>query len=185
MSCIMYSFDEYMTNSCFSLDWRYFVLDFEIPKMVQRMNEDIQKNQLRYHNRRVALTKSFTFDAAHHLHLYEGKCKNLHGHTYRLELTVSGHVNEIGIVIDFDELKSMYKDVIESRMDHRYLNAVLPPMNTTAENMIVWMWEELDRALQKDVYQDQGIRLEEISLFETPTSKATLKRAWMENNDDN
>jgi len=154
--------------------------DFEIPTKVQKLNEDIAPHQLKYHHKRVALTKSFTFDAAHHLHLYEGKCKNLHGHTYQLELTISGFVNEIGIAVDFDDIKTMYKSVIESKLDHRYLNEVLPPMNTTAENMVVWMWEELDAFLTERGLKNQGVRLEELVLYETPTSRATLKRAWLD-----
>lgn len=53
-------------------------------------------------------------------------------------------------------------------------------MNTSAENMIVWMWEQLDSALRKETAPAQEIRLEELVLYETPTSYATLKRAWME-----
>jgi len=154
--------------------------EFQIPTRVQKLHEDIQPEQLKYHQKRVALTKEFTFDAAHHLHSYDGKCKSLHGHTYKLVITVSGFVNEIGIVIDFYQLKRIYKEVIESKLDHRYLNEVLPPMNTTAENMVVWMWEQLSAAFSGEGLEQQGVRLEELVLFETPTSRATLRREWME-----
>lgn len=154
--------------------------EFEIPSKVQILHTDISPSQLKYHHRRVALTKSFTFDAAHHLHLYNGKCKNLHGHTYRLQITISGFVDEVGIVIDFDDLKKIYQTKIERQLDHRYLNEVLPPMNTTAENMIVWIWEQLDLELISSGQKDIGTRLEELVLYETPTSCATLKREWME-----
>jgi 6-pyruvoyltetrahydropterin/6-carboxytetrahydropterin synthase len=156
---------------------------FEIPKKVQRLHEDIQPQELRYHKRRVAVTKEFTFDSAHHLHLYEGKCKSLHGHTYRLVVTMSGFVDEIGICVDFSKIKEIYEEAIKSRLDHRYLNEVLPPMNTTAENMIVWIWEEMDKKLEQLALKSQGIRLEELVLYETPTSYAALKREWMEAND--
>jgi 6-pyruvoyltetrahydropterin/6-carboxytetrahydropterin synthase len=153
--------------------------DFPIPERAQQLHVDIQPNQLRYHTKRVGLSKSFTFDAAHHLHLYEGKCKSLHGHTYRLEITVSGKVNEIGIAVDFFDLKQIYQQAIEQYVDHRYLNEVLPPMNTSAENMIVWMWEQIDAELANRGLTERGIRLEELALYETPTSKAVLKREWM------
>ncbi|MDQ0191318.1 6-carboxytetrahydropterin synthase QueD [Alicyclobacillus cycloheptanicus] len=151
-----------------------------IPTHIQTLHQDIQPNQLRYHRRRVAVSKEFTFDAAHHLHLYPGKCQSLHGHTYRLVITVSGIPDEIGLTIDFEDLKRIYKDVIESRLDHQYLNEVLPPMNTTAENMIVWMWEQLEAALAADEFRQRGVRLEQLELYETPTSRAILTRAWME-----
>ncbi|WP_027415097.1 6-carboxytetrahydropterin synthase QueD [Aneurinibacillus terranovensis] len=153
--------------------------DYMIPEKIQRLHTNIRPEELRYHHRRVALTKEFTFDAAHHLHLYEGKCKSLHGHTYKLVMTVSGFVNEIGICIDFSEMKKIYEDTIKAKLDHRYLNEVLPPMNTTAENMIVWIWEEMDHRLNEMGFIEKGTRLEELVLYETPTSYATLKREWM------
>lgn len=59
------------------------------------------------------VSKEFTFDAAHHLHCYEGKCKNLHGHTYRVIFGISGYVDDIGIVIDFGDIKDIWKEQIE------------------------------------------------------------------------
>lgn len=159
------------------------MMNFEIPKSIQRLGRDIHENELKYHNKRVAVTKTFTFDAAHHLHAYEGKCKSLHGHTYQLVITISGFLDERGFAVDFQDIKKLYKEVIQNRLDHRYLNEVLPSMNTTAENMIVWIWEQLDKALIKEGLSTKGHRLEELVLFETPTSYATLKREWMENAD--
>lgn len=154
--------------------------DYKIPSQLQSYGVDITKSELAYHKRRVAVSKEFTFDAAHHLHQYEGKCKSLHGHTYRLTITVSGFVDEVGLVIDFADIKQIYQERIESRLDHAYLNEVLPSMNTSAENMIVWMWEQLELAMDDRTFAERGVRLEELSLHETPTSKATLKRVWME-----
>ncbi|GGA35716.1 6-carboxytetrahydropterin synthase QueD [Kroppenstedtia guangzhouensis] len=158
-------------------------MKFSIPDRVQRLGVDIGRHELRYHRKRVAVTREFTFDAAHHLHLYKGKCKSLHGHTYRLVITISGFVDEIGIAVDFGEIKRMYKEEVEARLDHRYLNEVLPNMNTSAENMIVWIWEVLDDRLEQDGWKKRGHRLEELVLYETPTSRATMKREWMEAED--
>lgn len=155
-------------------------MDFEIPQHIERLGKDIKRQELKYHNKRVAVTKTFTFDAAHHLHCYEGKCKSLHGHTYKLAITISGFVNEIGLAVDFQDIKQMYKETVESKLDHRYLNEVLPNMNTTAENIIVWIWEQLDTALEEKGLKYGQMRLEELVLYETPTSFATLKREWVE-----
>lgn len=153
--------------------------EYNIPNKLQRLHDDIKPSQLRYHTRRVAVCKEFTFDAAHHLHLYEGKCQSLHGHTYKLAVTVSGVPGETGITVDFDQLKQIYRETIESKLDHRYLNEVLPPMNTSAENMVVWIWEQLDDALDRHGLTTAGVRLEELKLNETPTSYALLRREWM------
>jgi len=153
---------------------------FEIPRKLQQFQVDIQKDQLRYHRKRVAITKVFTFDAAHHMHDYEGKCISLHGHTYRLEMTISGYPNEIGMSIDFGTIKKIYTEVLEERLDHRYLNETLPPMNTSVENLLVWMWEEIDGWLVKKDLKAAGFRIEELKLYETPNSYGTMKREWME-----
>jgi 6-pyruvoyltetrahydropterin/6-carboxytetrahydropterin synthase len=154
-------------------------MEFEIPKKVQILGEHIHDHQLKYHNKTVLVSKEFTFDSAHHLHAYEGKCKSLHGHTYKLQVIMSGKVDARGIAIDFGDIKRIAKERVIDRLDHRYLNDVLPPMNTTAENMVVWMYEQIHAALlEEQLYP--AIRLEEIRLWETPTSYAAVTRAQME-----
>jgi 6-pyruvoyltetrahydropterin/6-carboxytetrahydropterin synthase len=153
-------------------------MSYEIPRKVQALGVDIQKNQLRYHDREVLVSKEFTFDSAHHLHCYEGKCQSLHGHTYKLQVVMRGKVDERGITIDFADIKRIAKERVIDRLDHRYLNEVLPPMNTTAENMVVWMYEQLEAAL-KDEGLFPAIRLEEVRLWETPTSYAAVTASMM------
>lgn len=154
---------------------------FRIVENLQKMDKDIQRKQLKYHNKRVMVSKEFTFDAAHHLHCYEGKCKNLHGHTYKVVFGISGYVNEIGLAIDFGDIKEIWKNEIEIYLDHRYLNETLPAMNTTAENMVVWIYEKMEEALTKDnrANEYKGARVEFVRLFETPTSYAEVRREWM------
>ncbi|MFH5185447.1 6-carboxytetrahydropterin synthase QueD [Paenibacillus sp. TAB 01] len=153
-------------------------MEYEIPVKVQKLGTDIQEEQLKYHDKEVLVSKEFTFDSAHHLHCYEGKCKSLHGHTYKLQVMMRGKVDHRGIVIDFADIKRIAKERIMDRLDHRYLNEVLPPMNTTAENMIVWMYEQLDSALKEEGLSP-GVRLEELRLWETPTSFAAVTAAMM------
>ena len=150
--------------------------DFRIVDKLQKLGEDIKHDQLKYHGKRVLISKEFTFDAAHHLHDYEGKCKNLHGHTYKAIFGLSGYTDHRGLVIDFSEIKEIWKKEIEIHLDHRYLNETLPLMNTTAENMVVWMYRKMAEAIQKY----QGARVEFVRLYETPTSYAEARREWME-----
>lgn len=155
---------------------------FRIVENLQKIDKDIRREQLKYHNKRVMVSKEFTFDAAHHLHCYEGKCKNLHGHTYKIVFGISGYVDEVGLTIDFGDIKEIWKQEIEIYLDHRYLNETLPPMNTTAENMVVWIFEKMEEALQQSERQQQykGARVEFVRLYETPTSYAEMRREWME-----
>ncbi|MFJ7976983.1 6-carboxytetrahydropterin synthase QueD [Peribacillus sp. NPDC096379] len=153
---------------------------FRIVDKLQKINEDIKSTQLKYHAKRVLVSKEFTFDAAHHLHCYEGKCKNLHGHTYRVIFGLSGFIDDRGLLIDFGDIKEIWKNEIEIFLDHKYLNETLPLMNTTAENMVVWIYEKMADALKNRQEQYDGARVEFVRLYETPTSYAETKREWME-----
>ena len=119
----------------------------------------------------VKTTKSFTFDAAHFLPNHKGKCSNMHGHTYRLEVTVvrergklcNGGSDE-GMVIDFADLKAIVKAEVIDKMDHKVLNDVLP-FRTTAENLAAHIFEVLTEKLQVS-----GVIVDRIKLWETPDS---------------
>ncbi|MBB3126346.1 6-pyruvoyltetrahydropterin/6-carboxytetrahydropterin synthase [Paenibacillus rhizosphaerae] len=153
--------------------------EFRIVDRLQKLGEDIQPSDLRYHHKRVLVSKEFTFDAAHHLHAYEGKCKNLHGHTYKAVFGISAYPDEIGITADFGLIKQIWKERIEPSLDHRYLNETLPSMNTTAENIVVWLFERMEEALASGEYRIEGGRTEFVRLYETPTSYAEARREWM------
>ena len=153
---------------------------FRIVEDLQKLDRDIKKDELKYHHKRVLVSKEFTFDAAHHLHCYEGKCKNLHGHTYKVIFGISGFVDEIGLVIDFGDMKEIWKEEIEIYLDHRYINETLPNMNTTAENMVVWIYEKMKESLSNRPEKKNGVQVEFVRLYETPTSYAEARREWME-----
>src|SRR5437762_3306500 len=155
---------------------------FLIVDKLQKIDEDINRNQLKYHAKRVLVSKEFTFDASHHLHCYEGKCKNLHGHTYKVIFGISGFLDERGLMIDFGDMKEIWKNEIEIFLDHRYLNETLPPMNTTAENIVVWIYEKMADSLKQEENQlkYKGARVEFVRLYETATSYAEARREWME-----
>jgi 6-pyruvoyltetrahydropterin/6-carboxytetrahydropterin synthase len=116
----------------------------------------------------VRVTKIFTFDSAHNLVNYHGKCEELHGHTYKLEVTVEGYPDEEGMVLDFVKLKEIVNEKIIKKLDHKYLNEVLG-FNTTSENILLWMWKELEEELKGPNY-----KLYKLTLWETPTSFAEV-----------
>ncbi|MBT6068431.1 6-carboxytetrahydropterin synthase QueD [Candidatus Peregrinibacteria bacterium] len=90
----------------------------------------------------MKVSKEFDFEAAHFLPHYHGKCERLHGHSYKLIVTVEGDIEpESGMVIDFVILKKIVKERIIEKLDHYLLNDLME--NPTAENTIVWMWEQL------------------------------------------
>ena len=116
---------------------------------------------------RVYLTSEFTFDAAHRLHDYDGKCSQMHGHTYKLQVTVSGRPTA-GILVDFNVLKDLVNERIIEEVDHKNLTEVFR-MNTTVENLCFWVWDVLCYALPEKV------DLYEIKIWETPTCHAAYR----------
>ena len=67
-----------------------------------------------YNPHRTLVSKEFTFDAAHHLFHYEGKCKSLHGHTYHLQIAVSGFLDERGMTYDFWRYQSYLQKLLRT-----------------------------------------------------------------------
>ena len=94
--------------------------------------------------------KVFTVEAAHRLpHVPEGhKCARLHGHSFRIELHLSGPVDpQAGWVMDFADVKAAFKPIYE-RLDHHYLNDIPGLENPTSERLAIWIWERLKPALR-------------------------------------
>ncbi|RKR83580.1 6-pyruvoyltetrahydropterin/6-carboxytetrahydropterin synthase [Mucilaginibacter gracilis] len=111
----------------------------------------------------MIIFKKFTFDCAHYLPKVPvgHKCRNMHGHTYHVTFFIDGPIDDnLGWVMDFTDLKNIVKPVIQ-QLDHAVLNEIPGLENPTAENLAVWLWNELKPAIPQ---------LDKIELMETPTS---------------
>lgn len=139
----------------------------------------------------ICVYKEFTFDAAHALDGYSGKCKNIHGHTYHLKIGIVGAPNtdsassDFGMVMDFKELKTLFETEIERRFDHqlilkddsRFLASLegttavrIVSYQPTCENMLGEIVMLLQEKLPKEV------KLYNVVLRETSTSYAEWKQ---------
>lgn len=117
------------------------------------------------------LTVKDHFDAAHHLYGYPGECKNLHGHTWDVEVTVvSPELDEIGIVYDFKSLKADLKAVL-SDYDHVLINEVAPfdEISPTAENLARVICERLAETV------DPRVHVSEVAVWESPIAKLVYR----------
>jgi 6-pyruvoyltetrahydropterin/6-carboxytetrahydropterin synthase len=120
------------------------------------------------------ITVEETFAAGHALRNYRGRCENLHGHNYKVQVTLAGtELNETGLLLDFAELKKALHTVVD-RLDHQYLNEVPPfdKLNPSAENMAKYLADELAAALPPG-----PARLTAVKLWETDTASATYRPA--------
>lgn len=130
----------------------------------------------------MLISREFKFDAAHHLTDYHGKCENVHGHTYKLAVTLEGEVHKNGLVVDFTILKKVVKKHVLDELDHKDLNTVLE--NPSAENIATWIWgrlENVNELLKEEsdnanFEQDGDLKLHEIILWESENNYVTLNR---------
>ncbi len=135
----------------------------------------------------LRLTKEFDFEMAHALTGYDGKCKNIHGHSYRLFVTIEGEPEtdsrspKQGMVIDFGDLKRIVHEVLIEPLDHALVvpdnspynvglctKTVVTSFQPTCENMLVHFATLLTPHLPA------GVRLYSLKLYETATSYAEL-----------
>lgn len=110
------------------------------------------------------------FSAAHQLRGYKGKCENLHGHNWRVQVVVNAErLNEIGIAIDFHELKKIAREVI-SPLDHAILNDIFPftEINPSSENLAKWLYDTIFKKIT-----DRNINVSSVTVWETETASAT------------
>jgi 6-pyruvoyltetrahydropterin/6-carboxytetrahydropterin synthase len=97
----------------------------------------------------LEIFKSFTLESAHRLpHVPAGhKCARIHGHSFRVELHVSGEVDpHLGWVMDFADIKRAFEPIYQ-RLDHHYLNDVPGLDNPTSENLARYIWNEMKPSL--------------------------------------
>jgi 6-pyruvoyltetrahydropterin/6-carboxytetrahydropterin synthase len=113
------------------------------------------------------------FSSAHQLRGYKGKCENLHGHNYKIEIYARGReLDNIGLLVDFGELKGAADEVV-AYLDHRNINE-LPPfdeeLNPSAENLARYILERVASRVG-----DERVSVYKVRCFETPTSVATYQ----------
>lgn len=114
----------------------------------------------------------YSFAAGHALRGYKGKCENVHGHNYKVRVTVEGEkLNSIGLLMDFSDLRAAMKELVE-RFDHHFLNDVEPfkETNPSAENLACYMGNELQRKIG-----GQGLSVSNVTVWETDTTSASYR----------
>lgn len=110
------------------------------------------------------------FSSSHQLREYEGKCENLHGHNWRVEMFVQGEtLNRIGLLVDFKILRTVLKDILET-LDHQFINDIAPfnEINPSAENIAKYLYDEA-----KEKLADYPVKVSRINVYETNKSLAS------------
>ncbi|MDO8746674.1 MAG: 6-carboxytetrahydropterin synthase QueD [Thermodesulfovibrionales bacterium] len=111
-----------------------------------------------------------TFAAAHQLRGYKGKCEQLHGHNWKVQVhVVTEKLNDIDIAIDFHDLKELLDEVI-TPLDHSFLNDIFPftEKNPSSENIAKWIYDSLNKKLS-----DEHVQVSAVTVWESETTAAT------------
>ena len=125
------------------------------------------------------VTVEQTFAAGHSLREYKGKCENVHGHNYRVRVTVEGErLNKIGLLVDFVDLKRAVRKVVD-KLDHQFINDLEPftTVNPSAENLAKYFYDEVRIALNLDgnSFNAHPVRISQVKIWETDTSIAVYR----------
>ncbi len=119
------------------------------------------------------LTVEDSFASAHQLCGYKGKCENLHGHNWRVVISVKGTaLNEIGLLVDFHDLKAILKRII-NELDHKNLNDLpcFSSVNPSSENIARLIAERFMDELPEA--SPQAIQIDSVTVWESDTSRCT------------
>jgi 6-pyruvoyltetrahydropterin/6-carboxytetrahydropterin synthase len=119
------------------------------------------------------ITVEQTFAAGHALRDYKGKCENVHGHNYRVRVTIEGEqLDSTGLLVDFVDVKRLMGGAIEY-LDHRFINDLDPfdKINPSAENIAKYFYDRLHNGLKNE----PPVRISEIRVWETDTSSAVYR----------
>lgn len=136
----------------------------------------------------ISITKIFRFETAHAIHRHQGSCKNIHGHSYELHVTVKakhpteGYVDGLGIIFDFKDLKEIVQSQVVKGLDHKLLlsktyleentnefakdELVIFDVEPTAENILIFVRNQIQGSLP------EHIQLYSLKLWETRDSYA-------------
>ena len=116
------------------------------------------------------LTVEDHFAAAHQLRNYNGKCEKLHGHNWKVQVTVTAErLNEIGLAMDFTDIKKLTREVLDS-LEHNFLNEIFPftELNPSSENIARWIYETIKKKINSN-----SIVVSSVSVWESDTASAT------------
>ena len=123
-----------------------------------------------------------TFAAGHALRGYRGKCENVHGHNYKVRVTLRGsELGSIGLLFDFKDLKDAIQCTVR-KLDHQFLNDIAPfdAVNPSAENLAKYFYEEITRLLTEGAPKGNPSApcvVRQVTVWETDTTTASYFEA--------
>lgn len=140
----------------------------------------------------MIVTKELEIDMGHRLHTHKGKCHNIHGHRYKIEVGIEGAIerekkaSSFGMVVDFGDIKALLKEVIEEPFDHALvlcsedeLAPMFEPLRDQGMKIVFVSFPTTAEALARYwftlIQESIKLKISHVTVWETPTSSATYK----------
>lgn len=132
------------------------------------INDTQPPEEFKYFNEKVIINKHYEFTCDNRIFFSNTAFKDLKNHCYTFNLEISSIVNDTGLATDFHLIDKIYNEQIGIKLDGCLLNETLPEMNTTAENIAYWLFEQFDKHLPTD---DELLK---VTLYETDKQGITI-----------
>jgi 6-pyruvoyltetrahydropterin/6-carboxytetrahydropterin synthase len=122
------------------------------------------------------ISKTFDFHAAHQLMHHDGKCRNLHGHSWKARITFRSPTfykdgPKTGMVVDYGDIKSCVQPIIDLFFEHKFMNETLATDSPTSEFVALWLYDRIAVECRRTSAQAHGLELVSVAIAETETSE--------------
>lgn len=124
--------------------------------------------QFKYKNASVRIKNYFQFTCDNRIYFSKTKHIDLTNQLYQFDVEILSPIDDLGLALDFNEVDKIYDEYIAPYLDNQLVNETLPTMNTTAENIALWIWDQFARVIP------EGNKLEKLTFYENKTQGLVL-----------
>lgn len=124
--------------------------------------------QFKYKNASVRIKNYFQFTCDNRMYFSKTKHIDLTNQLYQFDVEILSPIDDLGLALDFNEVDKIYDEYIAPYLDNQLVNETLPTMNTTAENIALWIWDQFARVIP------EGNKLEKLTFYENKTQGLVL-----------
>ncbi|MBF7016186.1 6-pyruvoyl trahydropterin synthase family protein [Staphylococcus durrellii] len=125
--------------------------------------------QFKYRNTPVRIKNYFQFTCDNRIFFSKSKHVDLTNQLYKFDIEILSPIDDLGLALDFNEVDKIYEERIAPYLDNQLVNETLPTMNTTAENIAFWIWDQFANEIPG------GNKLEKLTFYENETQGLVLK----------
>lgn len=143
--------------------------------MMTQFDDILPPKTFKYRNNAVLIKTFYEFKCDNRIYFTEKLHKDLENQQYKFNVEILSEIDDYGLAMDFNEVDKLYKAHIALYLEHQLVNETLPEMNTTAENIAFWIWEQFE------IFLPQNNKVQKLEFFENDTQGLVLTAKLMDN----